>query len=133
MLTVGAFLAGAAWLYLLLFRDGFWGDDHRLASSLLLIALLYVVPMAAVLSGALTANWTEAWAGIVAWTFLGAAYRPVLRAHGQSPARALLLPPPRRCIGSCCSTRQGASERAHEAPPEASGAEPYPISEIVGA
>ena len=65
---------------------------RRLALSLLIIALLYVVPVAAVLSGVLTANWTEAWAGIVAWTFLGAAYRPVLRAHGQSPARALLLP-----------------------------------------
>ena len=30
MLTVGAFLAGAAWLYLIRFRDGFWGDDHGL-------------------------------------------------------------------------------------------------------
>lgn len=67
-------------------------SKKRLALSLIVIALLYVVPLAAVSWGALTADWTEAWAGLVAWTFLGAAYVPVLRSHGENPAWALLLP-----------------------------------------
>jgi hypothetical protein len=65
----------------------------RLTASLMAIALLYVVPMAAVFWGAFTGDWTEAWAGVVAWTFLGVAYVPVIRSHGESPAWALLLPP----------------------------------------
>ena len=68
-------------------------SKKRLALSLVVIGLLYVLPMAAVFWGVLTADWTEAWAGVVAWTFLGVAYVPVLRNHGESPAGAFLLPP----------------------------------------
>ncbi len=88
-------------------------SKKRLALSLMVIGLLYVVPMAAVFWGALTADWTEAWAGVVAWTFLGVAYVPVLRNHGESPAGAFLLPPAAALYGfmlldSVRRTRRGA-------------------------
>jgi hopene-associated glycosyltransferase HpnB len=56
------------------------------------MALLYLLPVAAVLAGLLLPSAWLAIAGFSAWAAMSVTYLPVLRLYGLSPARAVCLP-----------------------------------------
>ncbi|MEU5311377.1 glycosyltransferase [Streptomyces sp. NPDC021562] len=56
------------------------------------LVLVYLVPPAAVLAGAVTGSATAALTGGAAWLLMTATYLPVLRYYRQSPGLAPLLP-----------------------------------------
>ncbi|MEV4670692.1 glycosyltransferase [Actinomadura sp. NPDC049382] len=63
-----------------------------LAGTVLGLLLLYAVPPAATIAGAVAADSTALAAGAVAWALLTLTYVPMLRFYGLSPLRALGLP-----------------------------------------
>jgi hopene-associated glycosyltransferase HpnB len=63
-----------------------------LAGTVSGMALLYLLPVAAVLAGLLLPSAWLAIAGFSAWAAMSVTYLPVLRLYGLSPARAVCLP-----------------------------------------
>ncbi|MFG1851744.1 glycosyltransferase [Actinomadura geliboluensis] len=63
-----------------------------LAGTVLGLLLLYAVPPAATITGAVAADSTALVAGAVAWALMTLTYVPMLRFYGLSPLRALGLP-----------------------------------------
>lgn len=63
-----------------------------LAGTVLGLLLLYAVPPAATITGAVAADSTALAAGAVAWALMTLTYVPMLRFYGLSPLRALGLP-----------------------------------------
>ncbi|MFE9105253.1 glycosyltransferase [Actinomadura geliboluensis] len=63
-----------------------------LAGTVLGLLLLYAVPPAATIAGAVAADSTALAAGAVAWALMTLTYVPMLRFYGLSPLRALGLP-----------------------------------------
>jgi hopene-associated glycosyltransferase HpnB len=59
-----------------------------LVATILAMALIWLVPSAAVVFGPGGARWM----GLVAWIMLGASYLPTLRRFGRSPLWAVILP-----------------------------------------
>ncbi|WP_374772649.1 glycosyltransferase [Streptomyces sp. NBC_01310] len=56
------------------------------------LALVYLVPPAALLTGLATGHAATAWAGGLAWLLMAGTYLPMLRYYGQPAALAPLLP-----------------------------------------
>ncbi|WP_301174439.1 glycosyltransferase [Actinomadura geliboluensis] len=63
-----------------------------LAGTVLGLLLLYAVPPAATITGAVAADSTALAAGAVVWALMTLTYVPMLRFYGLSPLRALGLP-----------------------------------------
>jgi hopene-associated glycosyltransferase HpnB len=63
-----------------------------LAGTLAGLALVFGVPPAATVTGAITGNLVLLAVGAAAWLLMAASYLPTLAYHGQPPAAALLLP-----------------------------------------
>ncbi|MFE2876037.1 glycosyltransferase [Streptomyces roseus] len=63
-----------------------------LAGTVAGLALVYLVPPAALLSGLVTGHAATAWAGGLAWLLMAGTYLPMLRYYRQPAALAPLLP-----------------------------------------
>ena len=63
-----------------------------LASTVLGLLLVYVVPPTATAAGLAAGDPLLAALGVAAWTIMAATYIPMLRFYRLSPARAVLLP-----------------------------------------
>jgi len=63
-----------------------------LAGTVIGLALLYLVPPAALIYGAVTGETLLAWAGGAGWLLMSASYLPMLRLYRLSPLRAPALP-----------------------------------------
>ena len=76
-------------------RSAFTQLDYswvQLAGTLMGLALLYLVPVAAVLAGVLSGEAPAALAGLAAWLLLAATFVPTLVLYGRSPWLSLALP-----------------------------------------
>ncbi|KOV28536.1 glycosyltransferase [Streptomyces sp. H021] len=63
-----------------------------LAGTVAGLALVYLVPPAALLAGLATGRTSMAWAGGLAWLLMAGTYLPMIRYHRRSAALAPLLP-----------------------------------------
>ncbi|MGW6413696.1 glycosyltransferase [Streptomyces sp. NPDC055055] len=63
-----------------------------LAGTVAGLALIYLLPPAALVAGAATGDAAAAWAGGVAWALMAGTYVPMLRYYHQRPWTAVLLP-----------------------------------------
>ncbi len=63
-----------------------------LLGTLVGMTLIYAVPSAGLIVGALTGNWLVAIAGLSGWLLMACAYLPTLRFYGCSPLLAFCLP-----------------------------------------
>ncbi|MEU8761337.1 glycosyltransferase [Streptomyces sp. NPDC048659] len=63
-----------------------------LAGTVAGLALVYLVPPAALVAGVLSEDAPAAWAGAAAWAVMAGTYVPMLRYYGQPPWAAVLLP-----------------------------------------
>jgi hopene-associated glycosyltransferase HpnB len=63
-----------------------------LAGTVAGLALIYLVPPAAAIAGAVTGDALATWAGAAAWLLISVSYIPMLRFYRLSPLRAPLLP-----------------------------------------
>lgn len=63
-----------------------------LLGTLVGMTLIYAVPPAGAIVGALTANWLVAIAGLSGWLLMACAYLPTLQLYGCSPLLAFCLP-----------------------------------------
>jgi hopene-associated glycosyltransferase HpnB len=63
-----------------------------LAGTVLGLGLVFLVPPAAVVAGAVAGDPAVCATGAAAWLLMAASYLPTMRYHGQPPAAALLLP-----------------------------------------